>query len=139
MPTWSLLPLELRGLLHCNLARQPITLSQLLRPESRFLLKVPCFKGKNRTLSRSNKIPSSIVSVVSDTLEVLHNQHPARIRVGGIDCPEEGHACGTRAKPVSSELVSRKDITLQTHDVDQYGYTMVDVMLLHLNRGRSTP
>ena len=81
-----------------------------------------------------------IVEIIDgDTLEVLHNQHPERIRLGGIDCPEEGHACGTRAKPVSSELVSRNDITLQTHDVDQYGYTMVDVMLLHLNRGRGTP
>ena len=81
-----------------------------------------------------------IVGIIDgDTLEVLHNQHPERIRLGGIDCPEECQACGTRAKPVSSELVSRKVGPLQTHDVDQYGYTIVDVMLLHLNRGRSTP
>ena len=26
-----------------------------------------------------------------DTLEGLHNQHPERIRLSGIDCPEKGH------------------------------------------------
>jgi len=46
VPTWSLLPLELRGLLHCNPARQPITSSQRLRPESRFLLRVSLFYAK---------------------------------------------------------------------------------------------
>ena len=33
-----------------------------------------------------------------DTLEVLHNQHPERIRLSGIDCPEKGQAFGKRAK-----------------------------------------
>ena len=28
-----------------------------------------------------------------DTIEVLHNQHPERIRLSGIDCPEKGQAC----------------------------------------------
>jgi endonuclease YncB( thermonuclease family) len=28
----------------------------------------------------------------SDTLEVLHNQRPERIRLSGIDCPEKGQA-----------------------------------------------
>ena len=27
-----------------------------------------------------------------DTIEVLHNQHPERIRLSGIDCPEKGTA-----------------------------------------------
>ena len=30
-----------------------------------------------------------VISVFDgDTLEVLHNQHPERIRLSGIDCPE---------------------------------------------------
>jgi len=28
-----------------------------------------------------------------DTIEVLHNQDPERIRLSGIDCPEKGQAC----------------------------------------------
>ena len=32
-----------------------------------------------------------VVSVLDgDTIEVLHTQHPERIRLNGIDCPEKG-------------------------------------------------
>jgi len=40
-----------------------------------------------------------------DTLEVLHNDRPERIRLSGIDCPEKGQACGKRAKQAASGLV----------------------------------
>jgi len=34
-----------------------------------------------------------IISVLDgDTLEVMHNQHPERIRLSGIDCPEKGQS-----------------------------------------------
>jgi endonuclease YncB( thermonuclease family) len=44
-----------------------------------------------------------IVSVLDgDTIEVLHNTYPERIRLSGIDCPEKGQAIGNRAKQVAS-------------------------------------
>ncbi len=50
-----------------------------------------------------------LISVLDgDTLEVLHNQHPKRIRLGCIDCPEKGQAYGTRAKLAASALVYGK-------------------------------
>ena len=42
-----------------------------------------------------------------DTLEVLHNDRPERIRVSGIDCPEKGQAYGRRAKQAASEVGTR--------------------------------
>jgi endonuclease YncB( thermonuclease family) len=40
----------------------------------------------------------------SDTLEVLHNQRPERIRLSGIDCPEKGQAYGKKAKQATAAL-----------------------------------
>ena len=71
-----------------------------------------------------------VVSVLDgDTIEVLHNQHPERIRLSGIDCPEKGQAYGKRAKQAASELVFGKEVTLQTHGQDKYGRTIADVLL----------
>lgn len=64
-----------------------------------------------------------------DTIEVLHNQHPKRIRLSGIDCPEKGQAFGTRAKQAVSELVFGKEVTIQTHGHDKYKRIIADVFL----------
>ena len=50
-----------------------------------------------------------VVSVIDgDTIEVMHNQQPERIRLYGIDCPEKGQAFGKRAKQATSALVFAK-------------------------------
>jgi len=51
----------------------------------------------------------------------LHNRHPERIRLNGIDCPEKGQAYGKKAKQAASELVFGKEGTLQTYGLDKYG------------------
>jgi micrococcal nuclease len=72
-----------------------------------------------------------VVSVLDgDTIEVLHNNRPERIRLSGIDCPEKGQAYGTRVKQAASELVYGKEVTLQTHGKDKYGRTLAYVLLL---------
>jgi micrococcal nuclease len=71
-----------------------------------------------------------VVSVLDgDTIEVLHNRRPERIRLSGIDCPEKGQAYGARAKHAASELVYGKEVTLLTHGLDKYGRTLADVLL----------
>ena len=64
-----------------------------------------------------------------DTLGVLHNQRPERIRFSGIDCPEKGQAYGKRAKQATSELVYGKEVTVQTHGHDKYKRTIGEVIL----------
>ncbi len=73
-----------------------------------------------------------VVSVLDgDTLEVLHSQHPERIRLHGIDCPENGRLFGNKAKQATSALTFGKEITLQTYGKDKYKYkrTLADVLL----------
>jgi len=71
-----------------------------------------------------------VVSVLDgDTIEVLHNDRPERIRLSGIDCPEKSQAYGTRAKEAASELVLGGEVTLRTYGKDKYGRTLADVLL----------
>ncbi len=43
-------------------------------------------------LAFSSEVTGPVVSVLDgDTIEVLHNTHAERIRLSGIDCPEESH------------------------------------------------
>ena len=61
-----------------------------------------------------------VVSILDgDTIEVLHNTHPERVRLSGIDCPESGQAYGKRAKQAASLLTFGKEVTLQTHGKDK--------------------
>jgi endonuclease YncB( thermonuclease family) len=71
-----------------------------------------------------------VISVLDgDTIEVLHNTRPERIRLNGIDCPEKGQAFGNNAKLAASALVYGKEVTLQTYSLDKYGRTIADVLL----------
>lgn len=71
-----------------------------------------------------------VVSVLDgDTIEVLHNQHPERVRLNGIDCPEKRQAYGNKAKQATSALVFGKEVTLQTHGKDKYKRSLADVLL----------
>jgi endonuclease YncB( thermonuclease family) len=64
-----------------------------------------------------------------DTIEVLHNTHPERVRLSGIACPEKGQAFGSRAKEAASALVFGRDVRLETDGQDKYGRTLADVRL----------
>jgi endonuclease YncB( thermonuclease family) len=81
------------------------------------------------TVLASDFSDSAVSMLDGDTIEVLHNHHPERIRLSGIDCPEKGQAFGKKAKQAASELVFGKEVTLQIHGKDKYGRTIADVIL----------
>jgi micrococcal nuclease len=68
-----------------------------------------------------------VVSVLDgDTLEVLYTQHPERIRLSAIDCPEKGQPYGNQAKqatvmqPVSKVVrITRPRNTLRVRAIAQ--------------------
>jgi endonuclease YncB( thermonuclease family) len=54
-----------------------------------------------------------VISVLDgDTIEVLHNNRPERIRLSGIDCPEKGQAYGQRAKRMSHSRLTASTSTV---------------------------
>lgn len=80
--------------------------------------------------SFASDFSGSVVSVLDgDTLEVLHEQHPERIRLSGIDCPEKRQAYGKKAKQAASDLAFGKDVTIQAHGHDKYKRTIGTVIL----------
>jgi endonuclease YncB( thermonuclease family) len=64
-----------------------------------------------------------------DTITVLRERTPVKVRLYGIDCPESGQDFGSRAKLFTSELVFGKVVTVIPHDTDRYGRTVADVVL----------
>ena len=82
------------------------------------------------SIAQAADFTESVVSVLNgDTIEVMHNTHPERVRLSGIDCPEKGQPYGKHAKQAASALVFVKDITIQTHGHDKYQRTLGDVIL----------
>src|SRR5687768_11518145 len=54
-----------------------------------------------------------------DTIEVLHEKKPERIRLYGIDCPEKGQAFGQKPKQATSSLRFGKDVKIESHGIDK--------------------
>ena len=64
-----------------------------------------------------------------DTITVLRDRTPTKIRLMGIDCPESKQDFGSRAKSVTSELAFGQVVKVQRRDTDRYGRTVADVIL----------
>ena len=65
-----------------------------------------------------------------DTITVLNEKTPVKVRLYGIDCPEKKQAFGTRAKQFTSDLVFGKVVDVETVDTDRYGRTVGIVKLV---------
>lgn len=71
-----------------------------------------------------------VITVIDgDTLDVLHNNKPERIRLNGIDAPEKGMPYGQAAKEYVLDMAALKMVTVEVKDTDRYGRTVGDVIL----------
>ncbi len=64
-----------------------------------------------------------------DTIDVLRTGRSVRVRVWGVDAPEQGQAFGGAARRFTSDFAFRKVVTVEVKDVDRYGRTVARVKL----------
>ncbi len=62
-----------------------------------------------------------------DTVEVLVDERPVRVRIAGIDTPERGQPWASRARQALSERVFGEVVRVHEVDVDRYGRTVGEV------------
>jgi endonuclease YncB( thermonuclease family) len=81
-------------------------------------------------LAQAGALSGSVIGVIDgDTISVMLNGNPTRVRLNGIDCPESHQPFGARAKQFTSTLSFGKTVTLEDKGVDRYRRMIVDVML----------
>lgn len=62
-----------------------------------------------------------------DTLTVLHDGKPLKIRLADIDAPEKNQSFGQVSKQSLSDMCFGKDVTYQAKSIDRYGRTVARV------------
>jgi endonuclease YncB( thermonuclease family) len=64
-----------------------------------------------------------------DTLEVLWGREAVRVRLHGIDCPEQGQPFGERARQAAGALAAGKTVQVLPRSTDRYGRVVANVLL----------
>jgi micrococcal nuclease len=59
-----------------------------------------------------------------DTITVIHQGKPEKVRLFGVDCPEKRQEFGTRAKQFTAAMVFGKIVSVETVTRDRYGRTV---------------
>jgi endonuclease YncB( thermonuclease family) len=67
-----------------------------------------------------------------DTITVLHDKQPQKIRLYGIDCPEKRQPFGKKAKQFTSQLVFGKVVEVEPVTMDRYGRIVAFVRVENL-------
>jgi micrococcal nuclease len=90
---------------------------------------------RQETAETANQTGYQVIAIKDgDTIELLKDGKPLRVRLHGVDTPEKNQDFGTRARQFTSDLVFGKRVTLEIKDTDRYGRT---VGIIYLPDGRS--
>jgi micrococcal nuclease len=90
----------------------------------------PATKGRQRKTAAPGKFTGRVVGVSDgDTLTVLRDKTPVKVRLWGVDAPEKSQAFGQQAKKRTSALAFGETVTVLPEDVDRYGRTVARVVL----------
>lgn len=64
-----------------------------------------------------------------DTITVLHDDRPEKLRLAEIDCPEKRQAFGRAAKQRTADLTYGKTVDVNVTGHDRYGRSIAEVNL----------
>lgn len=72
-----------------------------------------------------------------DTMTVMVDSKPMKLRLANIDAPEKSQPFGERSKQSLSELCYGKDVAYQVQDIDKYGRTVAVVFCSGVEANRA--
>jgi micrococcal nuclease len=76
------------------------------------------------------RLVGEVVGVTDgDTIKILQGKRQYRIRLNGIDAPEQKQAYGQKSKEYLAALVFRKKVEVIVRDTDRYGRYVGDVLI----------
>ena len=82
------------------------------------------------TSSHAASFTGKVVRVLDgDTIEVLVEKKPIRIRLAEIDCPEKNQPFGQVAKKYVLKIAAHEIVTVHFKTKDRYGRTIGEVIL----------
>ena len=82
------------------------------------------------TVAGAASFTGKIVKVTDgDTIQVLRDRVPVKVRLWGIDCPEKAQAFGHKATQYTRDLAGAATVTVHVKDTDRYGRTVGEVIL----------
>lgn len=80
------------------------------------------------------ELAGPVVAVLDgDTIDVLIDRQPVRVRLAQIDAPEKRQAFGTRSRQALSSLVFRQSVTVADAGRDRYGRVLGTVCVSGVN------
>ncbi len=91
-------------------------------PHLVFALLLSSLVGQSGHALADRTFTATVVAIHDgDTISVRTSKETIRIRLEGIDCPEYRQPYSSRAKRFTSEMVYRKEVTVEGRGEDKYG------------------
>jgi micrococcal nuclease len=79
---------------------------------------------------QTTEFTANVASVEDgDTIEIMYEGKNVRVRLYGIDCPEDGQAFSAKAKQYTTALCTNKKVRVLKRTIDTQGRIIGDVML----------
>lgn len=88
-------------------------------------------------LASAAEFSGKVIAVVDgDTLLVIRDGHPAKVRLAGIDAPEKAQPYGTASKESLAAMSMGKQVRVASSAVDDYGRLIAAVYVGEINVNR---